>query len=196
VHRARVRLSTADHQLNRMKRLIDDMLDVTRIQAGQLVLQRKPFELVGLVREALAVLEHTWADRTITLDAPARALALEGDADRIAQVVTNLVNNACKFSDAATPVEVGIIDRGEDVRVSITDQGPGLTEAQQDQLFRPFMQVEGVRGREGADSGLGLGLYICHSIILAHGGAIGVASTPGQGATFWFTLPLKGDGTV
>ena len=132
--------------------------------------------------------------RTIQLPAPGRTVSVpvEADAGRIEQVVTNFLTNALKYSPADRPVEVGIAveEEGEQARVWVRDQGPGLPPEEQEQIWERFHRAQGVEVQTGTGVGLGLGLYISRMIVERHHGQVGVDSVPGQGATFWFTLPL------
>lgn len=112
------------------------------------------------------------------------------DRDRIGQVVTNYLTNALKYPPPDRPIEVGVEREGEHARVWIRDQGPGSPLVEQERIWERFYRIQGgeVSGNSGAD--LGLGLYICRTLVEGHGGDTGVTSTPGAGTTFWFTLPL------
>jgi signal transduction histidine kinase len=119
-----------------------------------------------------------------------RPVPVVADADRIGQVVTNYLTNALKYSLEERPVEVGIQIHDQQARVWVSDQGPGLSPAEQEHLWQHFYRVPGVEVQSGSGIGLGLGLYISKTIIDQHQGQVGVQSTLGKGSTFWFTLPL------
>ena len=112
------------------------------------------------------------------------------DADRIGQVVTNYLTNALKYSPVDRPIEVFLAIEGQMARVSVQDEGPGLSPAEQQAIWERFYQVERIKVQSGSGTGLGLGLYICQTIIEQHQGKVGVQSSPGEGSTFWFSLPL------
>jgi signal transduction histidine kinase len=112
------------------------------------------------------------------------------DADRIGQVITNYLTNALKYSAADRPVEVFLAIEGQMARASVHDEGPGLTPTEQQAIWERFYQVERMKVQSGSGVGLGLGLHICQTIIEQHQGQVGVQSSPGEGSTFWFTLPL------
>ena len=185
-------LSGADRQIERLNRLIGDLLDVTRIEAGKLNLQLVAGDLAAVVREAIVAQRLLWPRRDITLhvadDVPDHLLF---DAHRVEQVVTNYLTNALKYAPADSPVVVAMTRHGADVRVAVTDQGPGIPAEELNQLWDLFHQVEGIPQQNGSSIGLGLGLYICATLIARHGGQVGVTSVVGQGATFWFTLPIE-----
>ena len=132
---------------------------------------------------------------------------MEADADRIGQVVANYLTNALKYAPADRPIEVSVdVDATTDrpteigggwVRVAVHDQGPGIPEAEQAEVWELFHQAPGATVQAGVQTGapggsLGLGLYICKAIVEAHGGQVGVDSTVGAGSIFWFALPLSG----
>ncbi len=112
------------------------------------------------------------------------------DADRIGQVLTNYLTNAFKYSPADRPVEVCLEIEGQTARVSVCDEGLGLTAQQQEHIWERFHQVEGIEVQSAPVGGLGLGLYICQTFIERHNGQVGVQSVPKVGSSFWFTLPL------
>jgi signal transduction histidine kinase len=112
------------------------------------------------------------------------------DADRIGQVVTNYLTNALKYSAADRPVEVFLVIEGQMAQVSVQDEGPGLSLSEQQAIWERFYQVERITKQSGSRTGLGLGLHICQTIIEQHQGQVGVKSSPGEGSSFWFTLPL------
>ena len=114
------------------------------------------------------------------------------DADRIEQVINNYLSNAFKYSPPDRKVVVSLQIEGMMVRVSVHDQGPGLTPEQQKRVWERFYQVEAPRYADTFE-GLGLGLYIVRTIVAQHQGQVGVESVPGQGSTFWFMLPLADD---
>ncbi len=182
-------LGTADHHVALLNRLIEDLLDATRVQSNKLTLNPAPADLVATVQDAVAAQRLAWPERIITLAAPA-ALPATVDATRIGQVVTNYLTNALKFAPAETSVAVTVAIEDGQARVAVRDHGPGLTVAQQAQVWERLYQVPQAVRSAGTVRGLGLGLYLCQAIITSHGGQVGVTSQPGQGATFWFTLPL------
>jgi signal transduction histidine kinase len=173
--------------------MVTDLLDVSRVQTGQLGLHRNSCDIVGVTRLCVEELRVTWDTRTITLEAEDEEVFVHADADRIRQVVANFVTNALKYSAPDRPVVVAVRRERDTVRVQVRDQGPGLTDEQQRTIWERYRRVQAVPvldDSQGIGGGLGLGLYVSRTIIQDHGGAVGVESTPGVGSTFWFTLGL------
>jgi len=186
------KLTCADQQVNFQNRLISDLVDTTRIQAGKLELWMVLADLNAVVREAVEEQRRLMSTRMIQLDlAGSEPLLLWIDADRIGQVVTNYLSNALKYSEPVQAVFVRVEATASEVRVSVHDQGVGLDEEEQTHIWERFYRAPGVQVKSGSGIGLGLGLYICRTIIEDHGGQVGVESVKGAGATFWFTLPSR-----
>ncbi|HJT56857.1 MAG TPA: ATP-binding protein, partial [Ktedonobacteraceae bacterium] len=185
-------ITRAQRQTEVQNRLIGDLLDVSRIQAGKLDLDLVPCDLASLVREIVLDHQASTPGRSITLHVPdtEELLLVLADPGRIGQVVSNYLTNALKYSPASAPITVGVEGVGNDVRVWVRDQGPGLTTEQQQRIWERFYQAPDIAVQSGPSKGLGLGLHICQTLIARHGGAVGVESKKDQGATFWFTLPL------
>ncbi len=185
-------LERAERQILFQNRLVSDLVDTTRIQAGRLELRTANVDLQTIARDAVEEQRQIAPTRAIYLDIAAdQTLEIVVDADRIGQVVTNYLSNALKYSaeDQAVSVRVEALDA--QVRVSVQDNGPGLTVEQQMHIWERFYRAPGVITRNGTGAGLGLGLHICATIIQEHGGQVGVQSTPGKGSTFWFSLPYQ-----
>lgn len=186
-------LDRAERQVDAQNRLIRDLLDSSYIQAGRIELNMEPCDLARIVREAVEDQHSATPARTIHIYmTEEETLPVIADAESIEQVVRNLLINALKYSPAQSPVEVHLDRQEQEARVAVHDQGPGLTPAEQQQIWERFYQVKGMKRQKGFSVGLGLGLYICKAIIEQHHGKIGVESASGAGSTFWFTLPLVG----
>jgi signal transduction histidine kinase len=184
-------LNRAERQVRLQNRLVGDLLDISRIQANKIALMLEPCNLVAIVREAVQDQCLLAPARSIRLHVPAETtVPVMADADRIGQVVTNYLTNALKYSATDRPVEVLLAIEGQMARVSVQDEGPGLSLTEQQAIWERFYQVERITAQSGSRTGLGLGLHICQTIIEQHRGQVGVQSSPGEGSTFWFTLQL------
>jgi signal transduction histidine kinase len=184
-------LDRAERQVRIQNRLVGDLLDISRIQANKIALQLGPCDLVAIVREAVQDQCLLVPARSIRLHVPSEAtIPVVADADRIGQVITNYLTNALKYSAADRPVEVFLAIEGNMARASVHDEGPGLSPTEQQAIWERFYQVESMKVQSGSGVGLGLGLHICQTIVEQHQGQVGVQSSPGEGSTFWFTLPL------
>ncbi len=184
-------LALAGHEVDRQNHLVGDLLDVGRIRSGTLEFFDRPCDLVTIVGDATAAQRLAWPERTIELDNAMDSAPLRADAHRIEQVVTNYLTNALKYSGEDAPVAVSLRQEGSWARVEVRDRGPGLTREQQERIWERFHRVPGIQQQSGQGPGLGLGLYICRTIVEHSGGTLGVESRPGDGSTFWFTLPLS-----
>jgi signal transduction histidine kinase len=186
-------LARTDQVSARMTRLVTDLLDATRIGAGRLEITRTPADLTSIVAATVEEQRRAWPTREIALEASDGPIQVEVDAVRVTQVLINYITNALKYSDAARPIVVALRRVGAEARVGVRDEGVGLTPEQQERVWGRFHRVAGVGVRHDAGvsgGGLGLGLYISRQLIEEQGGRVGVDSAPGQGSTFWFTLPI------
>lgn len=184
-------MQSTERQIERLVRLVNDLVDVSRVRAGKLEMRREPCDLVAIVRDAVEGQRLSAPERTITLKLPDEPITLIADADRIGQVVTNYVTNALKYSPTNKPVAVELRLDKETAWLGVRDQGQGIPLQEQPRVWDLFHQSPGIVVQSGSAVGLGLGLHICQTIITRHGGEVGVESKPGKGATFWFTLPLN-----
>lgn len=174
--------------VDRMERLIGGLLDMRRIEAGQaLSVTPRPVPADDLLREACALFQPQVEEKRIALscDAGEQCPPVAADQDRVLQVFWNLIGNAVKFTPEGGRIAVRCEPEGDHVRFSVRDSGPGIRAEHLGRLFDPFWQE-----KRTARLGTGLGLPIAKAIVEAHGGAIEVASRPGEGTTFSFTLPV------
>ena len=193
-------LNSTEHQVEVLNRLVNDLIDISRIQTNKLELHTRPqrCNLVALLQDVVANQRHRTPFRTIELKlpslqattAPLSIFAL-ADPDRITQVIVNYLTNALNYSTPDQTVTLCLQTQENIARVSVQDKGLGLSQEEQAHIWDRFYQVNNHQFPIHATSaGLGLGLYISRSLIEQHGGKVGVESTPGEGSTFWFTLPL------
>jgi PAS domain S-box-containing protein len=181
-------LDRIDRSVRGLQTLVDDVLEVATIESGELTYQIAATSLGGVVRGVIEQLVAPTDAARIVVSEPDRALSVMADERRVWQVVANLISNALKFSPAGSPVEVTIDAADAEVVLSVHDQGPGIPPEDQDKLFRRFSQLSGP-SRDLGRGGTGLGLFIAKSLVEEQGGRIGVRSAPGEGSTFWFSLP-------
>ncbi len=175
--------------------LVGELLDASRMEMQKFEVVLRPCDLAALVRQVVANQQMASA-RSIELFLPPQSVVpVAADADRIEQVLTNYLTNAFKYSPSDQPVWVQLSVERVMARVSVRDQGPGLTLEEQQHIWDRFYQIEAPSHHESHGGGLGLGLHIVRTIIAQHQGQVGVESRPGQGATFWFMLPLADDPT-
>lgn len=183
--------------LDRLAHLVNQLFDVARARTGIMELNLAPLDPAALVREQVVAQRVATPGRTIELELPADgdSVAVMADGDRLRQVLGNYLTNALKYSADDQPVVVRLeVVEGLAV-VSVQDQGPGLTWEEQSRVWELFYRASGVevQSAAGGTGSLGLGLHVCKRLIELHpGGRVGVESAEGQGATFWFRLPLAG----
>jgi NtrC-family two-component system sensor histidine kinase KinB len=179
-------LFAAREDCSRLQNIVDELLDLSRIQSGAVELERRrvaPLELVDVAlstHRPAARERHVELRREVAADLP----PLAADAERLQIVFANLITNALRHAPGGTEVTVRALPAGALVRFEVEDGGPGVPPEQQARVFEKF-----ARGQAEPAGGAGLGLFIAKEIVTAHGGVIGVQSPPGQGATFWFELP-------
>jgi PAS domain S-box-containing protein len=183
-------IARMDRQINKLTTLISDMLDLSKMQSGQLEYRMDMFDLVALVQEIVENVQETTHTHRIVLEQTIAA-QVYGDRDRIGQVLINLLTNAIKYSKDADRVIVRMVAHEGMVLVSIQDFGIGISEAYQEKIFDQFYQV--TEPTEKTYPGLGIGLYIARKIIERHQGHLRVQSHKGEGSTFSFQLPLAKD---
>lgn len=188
-------LSSMLRQIDRLTRLVNELSDASRIQAGKLDLALTPADVVEIVRGAILAQRLAWPARGIHYVPPVGlSVPVLVDPLRIEQVLVNYLTNALKYSPGDRPVAVWLEVGERAVRVCVRDDGPGVPASEHERIWERFHQVDGIAQRDtgsGAGVGLGLGLYLCRTIIERHHGRVGLESHPGQGATFWFELPLR-----
>jgi signal transduction histidine kinase len=173
---------------DRLVRLVNDILDVSKIEAGRLQLDLQKHQVAPLCAEAVAGIDG-FAKKVgvgVRTSVSPGLPRVRADWDRVVQVLTNLLSNALKFSPPASEVDLVVSPREGGVLFGVRDRGPGIPPDFRDKLFTRFAQSERAKREQ---EGTGLGLAICRALVLAHGGEIWVESEPGHGASFFFTLP-------
>lgn len=178
-----------ERAISRIERLVNDLLDASRIDSGKLALHRAKADLVAICRAA-AEEEMAATERAITLELPDAPVQVEVDVDRLAEVFTNLLSNALKYSPHECMVTLTLRVDGDAAVVTVRDEGAGIPPESLPYLFERFYRVPGVQVQSGSGVGLGLGLFITKEIVERHGGTISVESAVGEGAAFIVRLPL------
>lgn len=190
-------LKQAERQIDVEARMVGDMLDVSRIQNNRLEIHPHPFNLVEVVNASIENERQANPTRTIHLTLPSQdTLTVDADAERIEQVLGNYLANAFKYAPPELPISVSVETNEQQVRVSVRDEGPGLTSEEQQHVWERFYQTPDRTVLNGQSTGLGLGLYISRVLIARQHGSVGVESEKGHGATFWFMLPLAHDNSI
>lgn len=181
-------LSRVDSQISKLSTLISDLLDVSKIEKGQLQYEQERFEFNQFVEEVVEECKMSFVSHTINCKYGKPGFIL-GDRNKLAQVITNLIGNGVKYSVKGTTIDTSIMNDGANMHFEVTDEGIGISADKQMQVFERFYRVSGKN--ESTYSGLGLGLYISSEIIKRHNGVISVASEEGKGSTFYFKIPLS-----
>ena len=188
--RAKHARDVISRQVSHLTRLVDDLLDMTRIASGKVALQRSNVDVVSLARRAVEDYRDLAGERglNIVLAAPHKAIAVDGDETRLAQILANLLTNSLKFTPAGGEVKVELQVRGDSVLLQVKDTGVGIAPDLLPTIFDPFTQAQQSAAR--TEGGLGLGLALVKGLAELHGGTIEAKSTAGQGAAFTITLPI------
>lgn len=178
-----IRIKRASAQVGRLAKLVDDMLDVSRISAGRLHIQIEEFDAAAVLSEAIGPAKEAEGAPAISASMPP-SLRFQSDRTRFAQIVSNLLSNAIQYG-AQKPIEVSLTADDSIVRLEVTDHGIGIAAEDQERIFERFEKVS----EEGPSVGFGLGLWIAREVLRALRGRITVRSNPGEGSTFLVELP-------
>jgi signal transduction histidine kinase len=181
-------LEIVDTQARRLAALAGDFLDVQLLEGGAMRLDRAPVDLIELTNEQTRLFFSHLDTHQLVLELPDEAVVIDGDRDRLAQVIGNLLSNAIKYSPAGGAVRVHVELEGDRAVLMVNDQGMGIDEADRERVFEKFFRSSEASARI---AGTGLGLAVAREIVETHGGEIRVQSEPGAGSTFWIELPLK-----
>ena len=191
--RASEALERALAQVGRMNRLMTDVLDHARLQTNALTLTRVDFDIAQLIADTIGQYDHAEKSR-VSYDRPAAPVGIRGDADRVEQILANLLDNALKYSAEDAPVEVWLRVVGADAQVRVADHGVGVPDDERDRLFAPYYRSS----RTSDITGTGLGLHISRRLAERHDGRLSLETTGTDGSVFTLTLPLArtGDGVA
>lgn len=189
--RQRQLLTAAQEEVHRLKALVNDLLDLSRIEAGKVEMDLSPVPVDLLFEKAAAVIGRQAEERSVALsfETAGGLPPVRADPNKITWVLTNLVSNALRYTDPGGHVWASAEQAGPQVHISVADDGAGIPYELQPRIFDKFVQAKGER----AAGGSGLGLALCREIVRAHGGTIWVNSAPGEGSTFTFSLPSAGE---
>jgi two-component system sensor histidine kinase KdpD len=192
---------TIEREADRLNRLVGNLLDMSRIEGGVLKPEKELYPLDDLMNDVLYRMQGSLQGRAIELSIPENLPAVELDYLQIDQVMTNLLENAVRYTSAGTPIEIEVLVVGEQERqieVSIADHGPGIPPYELDRIFDKFYRVSHTQRKNTSMMGTGLGLAVCRGLIEAHGSQarIWAENRPEGGAIFRFTLPVAKEGTM
>jgi signal transduction histidine kinase len=183
------RLKFAQDEANRLIRLINDLLDIEKMEAGKFILDKSDFQISELVQNSIAATAQLAEQKGIKIETSFAEQTINADRDRTFQVIINLLSNAIKFSPESGLIKLCVEASNDQIEFKVIDQGRGIPEEARKKIFDRFVQVE--KSDETVRGGSGLGLAISRAIVEQHGGTIGVESEPSQGSTFWFRLPVS-----
>ena len=177
----------------RLVALVNDLLDLSRIESGRIQIKAEPVDLAAIVKLVVATMQPKVAEKQqqLSVEMDAAAANVVGDHDKLVQVLTNYVSNAHKYTQAGGAIRIEVGVEGDHARIAVIDNGHGIAPEDQDRLFTRFYRVDSELTREVG--GTGLGLSIVKQLVELQGGATGVVSALGAGSTFWFTVPLQAD---
>ena len=183
-------LQIVGEQSARLTRLVQGILNVSRIEAGQLILQPQAFNIVALIEKVIGVWESRGVANQFEHPTAQNLPSVWADRDRTEEVLFNLIDNAIKYSSEGAPIYIDAVADDKFVTIAVSDRGMGIPADEVEKIFDKFHRVD--RGDNTETYGHGLGLFICRRLVEAQGGQIGVTSTLGEGSTFRFALPLAG----
>ncbi|MGV3704536.1 MAG: PAS domain S-box protein [Arcticibacter sp.] len=181
-------LEKTQQQVKKLSSLVEDLLDISKIEAGKLSFATEEFDICEIIEDAVDLISHANNSYHITFQPAVSSCLLTGDAHRIEQVIINLMTNAIRYSPGSDAIEIFLNEESDEIKVGVKDYGVGIAPEKLTNIFSRFYRVN--EGNANV-SGLGIGLYLCHEIVTRHGGKIWAESVPGEGSTFWFTVPRE-----
>ncbi|GCE19768.1 ATP-binding protein [Dictyobacter kobayashii] len=183
-------ITSIEHESDRLDALVENLLDMSRIEAGALHPEKVWYPIEDIIYDTLARMESLTSGRAINTTIPATLMPVEIDYMQIDQVISNLLENALRYTPAGTPIDIVVTEQEKELLITVADRGPGIGPHEQEKIFDKFYQIPGEQPATNTTShGLGLGLAICRGIVEAHQGRIWVAAREGGGSCFYFTLP-------
>jgi len=187
--------TTIEHQADRLNRLVGNLLDMSRIEGGALKPEKEWYPLDELLQDVLNHMQGMLQGRKVQLSLPGNLPPIELDYLQIDQVLTNVLENAVRYTPAKSPIEISACVTNGQIEVSIADHGPGIPPYELNRIFDKFYRVSGTLRKNTSIMGTGLGLAVCRGLIEAHGGHIWAENRPEGGVIFRFTLPMSAEGT-
>lgn len=189
--KAKNMLSRAESSTGKLIQLINDLLDIDKIESGRFTLDISSASDTAMIRQAIDLIHHSAEARKIKVEIKSANIELDCDEERIIRVITNLLSNAIKFSPDDSTIIVSTSHKENEFLLEVQDFGRGMPTGEEQKIFERYHQVN---ARDEAEKkGSGLGLTICKALIEAHGGTIGATSREGKGSTFWFKIPMNSD---
>jgi signal transduction histidine kinase len=186
--------SIVDRQTRHLTHLLDDLLDVSRITRDKIALRREPFSLFDAVRDAVESITSKYTNQSVEIQQCEEPIVITGDATRIAQIIVNLLDNACKFSATGQSIRLAVERVGSEALIVVSDHGIGIAADQMPGIFEMFSQASPAPDR--SQGGLGVGLALVHALVQLHGGSVRATSAGlGQGSEFAVRLPLAAAAT-
>lgn len=185
--KAKAKVLVLENNVNRLIRLINDLLDIEKMESGRFELSREDHEIAKLLQNSMDLVREFAAKKNVDIVVPETKLFVNADLDRAVQVLVNLLSNAVKYSAENSQVIIELKEQESFIEISVIDRGRGIPASHLEKVFDRFQQVE--KADEKEKGGTGLGLAICKAIVEEHGGQIGVESRLSEGSRFWFRLP-------
>jgi signal transduction histidine kinase len=183
------RIISASRNVKRMKRMLDQLLDMEKLEAGMLKIAPALTDLDSIIKQSMDSIDELAQEKNISINYSSKRQIVFADEERLGQVLTNLLSNAVKFAPSKSTVNLSVAEKDETVKVLVHDQGPGISPDDQAKIFDRFHQVTNELSANKV--GTGLGLAIAKGLVEAHGGEIGIDSAVGKGSTFWFSIPTS-----
>lgn len=184
-------LRSIERQADRLNRLVGNLLDMSRIEDGALRPEKEWYHLAEVIYDVVERMHSLLQGRILRIDIPENLPPIELDYLMIDQVLTNLLENALRYTAPASPIDIRVQSTQKEVMISVADRGPGIPVSEYERVFDKFYRVLGTRRYEGyPTTGSGLGLAVCKGIVEAHGGSIWTEAREGGGAVFFVTLPI------
>ncbi len=180
-----------EHEADRLNRLVGNLLDMSRIEGGALKAEKEWYPIDELINDVLGHMQTVLQGREVHKEIPDDLPPVDLDYLQIDQVLTNLIENAVRYTPADSPIEIAAKVVDTQMMISIADRGPGIPPYDLERIFDKFYRVSGAKRRNSSVMGTGLGLAVCRGLVEAHGGRIWAENRPGGGAVFRFTLPLE-----